>query len=143
MIDFDNHTSFELNIDTLEEIVSELSISKDIEFILCNNEEIKQINNQFRTINKATDVLSFPLENLPLTPLGSIIISLDYAKDISNDLGHSIYEEITLLFIHGLLHLIGMDHESDDGQMREYETKLIKQFSLPKSLIVRTEDKAS
>jgi len=54
-------------------------------------------------------------------------------------LGHSYNDEVTLLFIHGLLHLLGFDHEVDNGQMREEERKLIEYFSLPKSLILRSE----
>jgi probable rRNA maturation factor len=48
-------------------------------------------------------------------------------------------EELSLLFIHGLLHLLGYDHETDDGEMRQKETELIRELGLPESLIVRTE----
>ena len=140
MIDFDNRTDFKLDIKTIENITKKLDIAKDIEFILCNNEEIRQINNRFRDIDKATDVLSFPFENLPFAPLGTVIISIDYAKKASKELGHSIEEEIMLLFIHGLLHLMGLDHESDNGEMRLKEMELVEFFDLPKSLIVRAEE---
>ncbi|MGJ9366302.1 rRNA maturation RNase YbeY, partial [Campylobacter jejuni] len=53
-------------------------------------------------------------------------------------LGHSYEEEISLLFIHAMLHLLGFDHENDNGEMREKEKELIEHFNLPKSLIVRT-----
>lgn len=139
MIDFTNDTDFELDIQKLEQIANDFS-TKMIELILTNNETIQEINNEYRGKNSPTDVLSFPLEDMPMAPLGSIIISLDIAKDKAKELNHSIQEEITLLFIHGLLHLVGFDHEVDDGQMRAKEEELITKYNLPKSLIVRTEE---
>jgi len=143
MIDFDNHTNFELNIEPLENITNKLVSTKDVELILCDNLEIRELNKEHRGIDAPTDVLSFPLEEFPHAPLGTIIISIDYVKDISLKLGHSVEEEIALLFIHGLLHLSGMDHESDNGQMRQREIDLIEHFALPKSLIVRSSEQAS
>ncbi|MEO1923813.1 MAG: rRNA maturation RNase YbeY, partial [Nautiliaceae bacterium] len=87
---------------------------------------------------KPTDVLSFPLENIPGMPLGSIVISIDTAKKGAKEFGHSIENEIKLLFIHGLLHLLGYDHEIDNGEMRAKEEEIIKKFNLPQSLIIRT-----
>lgn len=136
MIILQNETSYKIKIDLLDAIASELT-KKDIELIFATNDEIQQINNEYRNINKPTDVLSFPLEDMPYSPLGSIIISVDKAHEISEKLGHSFDEEVTLLFIHGLLHLSGYDHEVDDGQMRKQEEDLIKKYKLPKSLIVR------
>ena len=52
--------------------------------------------------------------------------------------GHNIQDELSLLFIHGMLHLQGFDHENDEGEMRAREKELIEQFGLPDSLIVRT-----
>ena len=78
-------------------------------------------------------------EELTHIPLGSIVISVDYVTEVAKRLGHSYDEELSLLFIHGLLHLLGYDHEVDNGEMREREAKLIKTFNLPKSLIVRME----
>ncbi len=78
-----------------------------------------------------------PIEGFEL-PLGSIIISIDFVEEKSSLYNHSFDEELTLLFIHGLLHLVGYDHEVDDGEHREKEKELIKKFGLPDSLIVRT-----
>jgi len=142
MIDFDNHTNFELNIEPLENITHKLLSTKDVELILCDNMEIKELNKEHRNIDMPTDVLSFPLEEFPHAPLGTIIISIDYAKDISSKLGHTVKEEVALLFIHGMLHLTGMDHESDNGEMRQREIDLIEHFNLPKSLIVRSSEQA-
>jgi len=137
MIDFDNRTDYSFDIKELEEIYKYLT-NKDIELILTTDEEIRELNKIHRNKDKATDVLSFPLEDMPGMPLGSIVISLDTAKRVANELGHSIEEEIKLLFIHGLLHLLGYDHEIDNGEMREKEKEIIEKFNLPKSLIIRS-----
>ena len=61
--------------------------------------------------------------------------SLERAKEFK----HSLNDELALLFIHGTLHLLGYDHEIDNGEMREKEKEIIKKFNLPESLIVRVE----
>lgn len=137
MIDIENNTSFDIDASKLEDITSSLT-SKDIELLIVNNEEIQELNNEHRNINKATDVLSFPLEfDMPNMPLGSIVISLNFVEEKAKEYGHTQEEEFFLLFIHGLLHLLGFDHEVDAGEHREKEEELIKQFNLPNSLIVR------
>ncbi len=138
MIDFDNRSEFEFDIDLLQEIYESLT-DKDIELVLTTDKEIQELNKIYRNKDKPTDVLSFPLEEMPGMPLGSIIISVDTAKRVANELGHSIEDEIKLLFIHGLLHLLGYDHETDNGEMREKEAEIIKKFNLPESLIIRNE----
>jgi len=120
----------------LEKISSSLS-NKDIEFILCNNDYIQEVNNQHRQKNTPTDVLSFPYEDMPMVPLGSILISIDFVNDKSKEYKHSFEDELSLLFIHGLLHLLGFDHEIDNGEHRSKEEELIKKYKLPNSLIVR------
>ncbi len=138
MIEFDDRYGIDFDLEILKKIKDDLS-QKDIELIFTDSDEIQEINKNFRGVDKPTDVLSFPLDFMPNLPLGSVVINIDFAKNISQKLGHSLDEEITLLFIHGLLHLLGYDHESDSGQMREKEKKLIKKYDLPKSLIVRSE----
>jgi probable rRNA maturation factor len=138
LIDFINNTDFDLDIKELEIIVDYLT-NNDIELLLTNNSEIQTINQEYRNIDKPTDVLSFPYDQF--SPfLGSIVISIDKAKEESQKLGHTILEEIKLLFIHGLLHVMGYDHEVDNGEMRIKEEEVIKYFHLPESLIVRVEN---
>jgi len=139
MIEIDNRTSLEVNDHLLNTIAKSLT-NKEIELIITTEDEIKTINKNSRGIDKSTDVLSFPYENMPMAPLGSIMISSLHVETKAKELGHSMDNELTLLFIHGLLHLLGYDHEIDNGEMRNKEAKLIKKFNLPKSLIVRTED---
>lgn len=139
MILLDNQTNFSINLIPLEAIANSLT-KKDIELLLVDNKTIQELNKTHRNKDYPTDVLSFPLENIPHFPLGTIIISTDKAKEVSTKLKHTQNEEILLLFIHGLLHLLGYDHEADKGEMREKEEALIKEFNLPKSLIIRSEN---
>jgi len=140
MLNIENLTNTEINLNLLEEIANSLT-NREIDLTICDNTLIQQYNHQYRDIDKATDVLSFPIEgNFNNMPLGSIVISADFIKDKSDEFGHSTQDELTLLFIHGLLHLLGYDHEIDSGQMRTKEEEIITIFNLPKSLIVRVEE---
>ncbi len=138
MIELDNRTSLEVNENYLNTILSTFT-DKEIELIITSNEEIKEMNKEYRNIDKGTDVLSFPYEDMPMAPLGSIVISSWHVQTIAKELGHTTDDELALLFIHGMLHILGFDHELDNGEMREEELKLIKKFNLPDSLIIRTE----
>ncbi len=138
MIDINNKTTLELNTTLLQKIAQSVT-DKDIELVVTTNDEIRQINKEYRNIDKPTDVLSFPYDEMPMSPLGSIVISQDFVIEKAKELGHTQEDEFTLLFIHGLLHLLGYDHEVDKGQMRQEEENLIIEFNLPKSLIVRTQ----
>jgi len=143
IIDLENQTSLPVDIDGLEKIAQSLTI-KEIELIITDNESIQALNQEHREKDKPTDVLSFPMD-APFTeqsifgmPLGSIVVSADLVKEKADEFGHSIQDELSLLFIHGLLHLLGFDHETDDGEMRAREKEIIEAFALPLSLIVRT-----
>ncbi|MDD2789330.1 MAG: rRNA maturation RNase YbeY [Sulfurimonas sp.] len=139
MIELDNRTSLEVNETLLETIAKHLT-KKDIELVITTNEEIQEINKEFRGIDKDTDVLSFPFVDMPMsTLLGSIVISITHVEEKSKELSHSCDDELALLFIHGMLHLLGYDHEVDKGEMREKEAALIHTFHLPQSLIIRTQ----
>ena len=136
MIDFENLTRHELDTALLEKIAKSLT-QKDIELVLCHNDYIHKLNNQYRGKDCATDVLSFPISLVENAPLGSIVISYDKALDAAKKYGHSLDEEVSLLFIHGILHLLGHDHETDSGTMRQKELEIVAKFNLPASLIVR------
>ena len=113
---------------------------------ICGNEYIKKVNAEQRNIDKATDVLSFPMidwekpcdwdtinienEKSPESgkvELGDILISIDKAKEQAEEYGHSIQREIAYLALHGFLHLLGYDHmeESDKKIMRDEEEKIM------------------
>jgi probable rRNA maturation factor len=138
MIELDNKTTLEVDEPLLNSIANTLT-DKEIELIITNNSEIQEINKAHRNIDKPTDVLSFPYEDMPMSPLGSIVIAQEFIENKAEELGHTPSDEMTLLFIHGLLHLLGFDHEVDSGEMRDKEELLIKEFNLPTSLIVRTQ----
>jgi probable rRNA maturation factor len=139
MIDLDNKTDKTIDTSLLERIRQSLS-DKDIELILVHDDEMAQINEETREIAKSTDVLSFPYTDMPGAPLGSIVICEDFVKRGAEEYGHSEDDERALLFIHGMLHILGYDHEIDNGEMRLKESELIQAFDLPESLIVRTEE---
>jgi len=145
MIDLDNQTTLAVDIDALEKIAETLS-SKEVELIITDDETMQALNTEHRGKEVTTDVLSFPIE-APFTeqsifgmPLGSIVIAASFVKDKAKTFGHTEQDEISLLFIHGMLHLLGFDHETDAGEMRVREKELIEAFDLPKSLIIRTEE---
>ena len=139
MIELENQTQLPVDIAMLEKI-AETMTEASLELILTDNETIRQLNAAHRHIDKPTDVLSFPLEQgIPGMPLGSIVISEAFVRTKSEEFGHEQSDELALLFIHGLLHLLGFDHECDNGEMRQREEELIKRFNLPQSLIVRTQ----
>ena len=137
MIELDNRTSLEVDEQLLANITKTLT-KKDIELIITTDDEIRGINKEHRNIDKATDVLSFPYEKMPMSPLGSIVISSSHVEQKAKELSHANSDELTLLFIHGLLHLLGFDHEVDNGEMRIIEESILQEMNLPKSLIVRT-----
>jgi len=145
MIDLDNQTDLSLDLNKLEQIADTLS-TKEVELLIVEDETMYALNAEHRGKESVTDVLSFPME-APFTeqsifgmPLGSIIIAASLVKERAVDLQHDEQDELSLLFIHGMLHLLGFDHETDNGEMRAREKVLISQFDLPKSLIVRTEE---
>ena len=127
----------ECEFDPLLEQIADFLGAGDVELVFVNDDEMRKINREQRGINKATDVLSFPYEQVSGGLMGSVVISTDTANRVASELGHSIECEIALLFLHGVLHILGYDHEIDDGQMRGKEKEVIEHFSLPDSLIIR------
>jgi probable rRNA maturation factor len=136
MIDFCNETDFALDIAPLEAIAQTLS-DRAIDLALIGDEAMRELNREARSIDAPTDVLSFPIADFPFAPLGSIAISLDTAKRQAAERGHSAEAEITVLFLHGVLHLLGYDHENDAGEMAAKEAELRARVCLPLALTER------
>jgi len=104
--------------------------------LISNDEELRRLNRQFRKKDYATDVLSFPaLERNKV--LGEIAISFDQARQQAAEHNHAVGDEIAVLMLHGVLHLLGMDHETDRGQMARAEQKWRSSLGLPAGLIER------
>ncbi|MFP4332128.1 MAG: rRNA maturation RNase YbeY [Campylobacterales bacterium] len=130
-IEIDNQTSLDIDVARIEEFMESLEVS-GVEVVFVDDEEIQALNATHRGKDKPTDVLSFPLQGVGgFDILGSVVINIDEVIRVSKCLGHSELEEIKILLIHGVLHLQGYDHESDDGEMREKEIELAKRFLLP------------
>ncbi len=100
-----------------------LQESAHLSVVIVSNKEIQKLNNKWRGKNYATDVLSFPLEEeesfmdlgLPFE-IGELIISAEKAVEQAEEYGHSLERELSFLFVHGLLHILGFDHESKEGE---------------------------
>ena len=89
-----------------------------------SDKRIRELNRQFRGIDKATDVLSFPADETDELNLGDIAISTETAATQAKENGLSFDGEIAQLILHGLLHLSGYDHETDNGEMNRLELRL-------------------
>jgi probable rRNA maturation factor len=91
--------------------------------------EMRRLNSRYRRKNAATDVLSFPPDN--------VAIALGVAARQAREFGHSLQTELRVLALHGVLHLLGYDHEADRGEMARIEERLRRRAGLPTGLIVR------
>jgi probable rRNA maturation factor len=94
-----------------------------------SDRKIRELNRQFRGIDKSTDVLSFPSEDTTLN-LGDIAISAETASRQAKENGLTLKGEIAQLILHGLLHLSGYDHETDSGEMNRLELRLRKKLGI-------------
>ena len=114
----------------------------EVDVSIVDDNEIREINNEFRNIDKETDVLSFPLgqdgiyDENPITKalmLGDIVISIDRAIKQADLYGHSLQREIAFLTVHSMLHLLGYDHVNggmEEKIMREKEEAVLKNLGL-------------
>ena len=144
---FENNTNEKINYELIEKVISEslkyegISNNAEISVTIVDNEEIRKINNKFRNIDKATDVLSFPLidfnvESLPEDNskiyLGDIIISIERAEEQAEEYGHSLDREIGFLTAHSMLHLLGYDHmiQEEEKIMFKKQEDILKNLRL-------------
>ena len=108
--------------------------------LITGNAELQRLNRVFLRKDYPTDVLSFPIANWPpgaLEAIGEIAISADRALAQAREYGHSLADELKILMLHGVLHLTGLDHESDQGEMARAEIRWRKVLQLPNGLIER------
>jgi len=113
-------------------------VAGEVTVLVASNAELRRLNRQFRGKDYPTDVLSFSSSDADHGSYsGDIAISADMARQNGKLLGHGAAEEIKILILHGLLHLAGYDHESDDGAMARRELRLRRQLKLPEGLTER------
>ena len=103
--------------------------------MITDDRELERLNRMFLGKSYATDVLSFPSSGG--AGLGEIAISAERAREQAAEHGHDIAAEIGILMLHGVLHLLGLDHESDRGAMHRAEKRWRAEFGLPEGLIER------
>lgn len=131
----------------------DLCHGRTFDCLITTDTELQRLNRTFRNKDYTTDVLSFPLDPLhmhayrrrdrqgavapPLSALGDIAISYARARSQARAHSHSPETEVRILMLHGVLHLLGMDHESDDGRMARTEKRWRARLGLPNGLIER------
>lgn len=132
-------------IELIEKTMSETlkmedkSLDCEISLSFVDNNEIKNLNREYRNVDSSTDVLSFPMEDdfalnhIPI--LGDIVISLEKALSQSKEYGHSFNREMAYLTAHSMLHLLGYDHieEDDKSIMRNKEKQIMKSLGIFKN----------
>jgi probable rRNA maturation factor len=106
----------------------------EVDILIAGNRRLQQLNRRFRRQDMPTDILSFPREDG-----GDIAISAAIARQNARRYLHSANEELKILVLHGMLHLAGYDHESDNGRMARLENKLRARLKLPASLLERSQ----
>ncbi|NLK43290.1 MAG: rRNA maturation RNase YbeY [Tissierellia bacterium] len=124
---------------TIEEVLllEEESLNCEVSISFVDNMEIRELNREYRGVDKETDVLSFPLDDTFLVEegpklLGDIIISLEKALEQSIVFGHSLEREISYLTAHSMLHLLGYDHEEEEEKiiMRQREKEIMRRLGI-------------
>ncbi|MGZ8867262.1 MAG: rRNA maturation RNase YbeY [Thermoanaerobaculia bacterium] len=116
-----------LALDRLGHLEEEIT---DVSIAFVDDDAMKNLNRQFRHKNKTTDVLTFPADetygdpNRSGRPLGDIVICVDQARRQAHDERHSLATEVRYLILHGMLHALGYDHETDEGEMDKLEIEL-------------------
>src|SRR5580658_6063471 len=125
--------------DFLKEAAHLVMPGRSVACLITDDRELRALNRRFLRKDSPTDVLSFPapIEKGNGTA-GEMAISLDRAAAQAAGFGHSIEEELRILMLHGLLHLAGMDHAIDHGEMARAEARWRKRLKLPPGLVERT-----
>jgi probable rRNA maturation factor len=107
----------------LQEAARALHVSGEVALVLTGDRPVRRLNARYRGKDKPTDVLSFPGPGGEVG-LGDIVISLDTAARNAPRFGRTLGEELEILTLHGFLHVLGYDHETDDGTMDRLERRL-------------------
>lgn len=141
-IDINDEYSDDVSEDRLREIVDITLLEEqvagpvEVEIVVTDDEEVRQLNSQYRGLDETTDVLAFALtegseDGFILPPeiseqLGNVIISYPKAVEQAQEAGHSPDKEMAILLVHGVLHLLGYDHiEDDDARVMQERERII------------------
>jgi probable rRNA maturation factor len=122
----------------LGELTRRVTRGRGIACLVTNDAELRRLNKTYLRKDYATDVLSFP----PATGngfAGDVAISIDRARTQAAEHGHSLEDELRILMLHGALHLAGMDHEKDSGEMARAEARWRRRLGLPSALLERSD----
>jgi probable rRNA maturation factor len=145
MITIEPSSSFEATLSTpaltrfVNRVRAIIGLRGQVDVLLANDPALRHLNKTFRNKNKPTDVLSFPAPSaFAAKHAGDLAISLETAARQATTHGHPLPDEIKILILHGLLHLSGEDHETDNGEMAAREATLRRELRLPTTLIERT-----
>lgn len=108
---------------TIKDLKKDASLNYEVNLVLSDDETVRQYNHNFRGLNKTTDVLSFEgdLTLDDTIQLGDIIININAVKRQAQEYGHSEKREVCFLFVHGLLHLFGYDHQTKEEEEEMFE----------------------
>lgn len=123
-----------------------VKLGGEVAVLLTSDAKIRRLNSEFRKKDAATDVLSFPApEPVPghLRSGGDLAISLETAARQAQEEGHALFTELKMLLLHGVLHLAGYDHETDNGSMARREAVLRARLGLAAGLIERANRRIS
>lgn len=124
----------------IQEFATALSVEvaggRSFECLVTNDRELRRLNSVFLQHDYATDVLSFPASSTSYI-LGELAVSVQRAEAQAQEFGHTRLDEVQILILHGLLHLTGLDHETDRGKMARAERKWRSKYGLPPTLIAR------
>jgi probable rRNA maturation factor len=104
-----------------------LGVAGELALVLAGDRLVRRLNRDYRHKDRPTDVLSFPGDGGE-GGLGDIVISVETAERNARGLGRSLPQELDVLALHGFLHVLGHDHETDDGTMRRLERRLRRQL---------------
>jgi probable rRNA maturation factor len=118
-----------------QKVRSAVRLKGDVGILIASNRELRRLNREFRGKDKPTDVLSFPSE-IP-GYAGDIAISAEIARQSARQRKLTLTEETKVLILHGMLHLAGFDHETDNGEMARKEQVLRRRLGLTEALLAR------
>lgn len=124
----------------VEQAQAAVKLRGDVSVLLTGDRQMRRWNRDFRGKNRATDVLSFPaiaMDGVASAMAGDLAISVETADGQAKEQGHALAEELKVLVLHGLLHLAGYDHETDDGTMARVERRLRAKLGLKAGLTER------